>query len=151
MNIITFLKSHLDDLQNRTEGINRNRMVIDQSQLTKYLDSHHSSQNNILIGVVPDVNSNDANADYFQNTIVMQLMVLEKTTYDMHDYDSFFGIFERAYNQILHIQSLLLQDSLKGCNELRFLNTNSINISPVWNLSSCNGFQINYNLNISIY
>lgn len=150
MNIITFLKSYLQDLQDRTDGINYNRMVIDQSQLTKYLDSHHSSQNNILIGVVPDVGSDASNSDYFQNTVIMQLMVLEKTSYSMHDYDSYFSIFENAYNQIQQIQNHLLQDSLSGCNELRFLNANTINIKPVWNLSSCNGFKILFNLDVSL-
>ena len=150
MNVITWLRSYLQELEDNIDGINRNRMVIDKSQLTKYLNDHQSTQNFILIGVVPDLSGKGESADSFQLKNTTQLMVLERTTYSEHNYEQFYEIFERVYDTIEEMVKKMLADSLTGCAQMRMLNTQSIQIIPVWNESSCNGWKILFNFDMSL-
>lgn len=150
MNIVTWLRTYLQDLETNIEGINRNRMVIDKSQLTKYLNDHQTTQNYLLIGVLPDMSGKGETADQFLLKNTTQLMVLQKTTYSEVNYEQFYKIFEDVYNVITLILNKMLSDSLTGCNEMRMLNAQSIQIIPVWNESSCNGWKILFNFDMNV-
>lgn len=149
MGKVHWFRDYLIGLQAVIPGINRNRMVIDKSQLTKYLNEHSSLDNLLLIGVLPDYAGKGANADDFKLSNTMQLMVLKKTTYSEHDYDEFYNIFEETLITIEDILKQLLDDST-SCTELRFLNTSSIQIVPVWNESSCNGWKLMFSFDVML-
>ena len=150
MGKINWFKGYLQEIQDNVAGINRNRMVIDNSQLTNYLDSHASAQNMLLIGVLPDFGSKGSSGDDYKQSATTQLMVLKKTTYSEVNYDEFFQIFEDAYLIAELVLKKLLADSLSGCNNLRFLNVQSIQIVPVWNLSACNGWNIIFSFDLDL-
>jgi hypothetical protein len=150
MNKITWFKGYLQELQNTIAAINRNRMVIDKSQLTKYLNDHQSTQNYLLIGVLPDFSGKASDPENFMLTNTTQLMVLSKTTYSEHNYDQFYQIFEDTYDVVELIVQKLITDSLNGCTNLRFLDAQSIQIQPVWNESACNGWKILFNFDIHL-
>ncbi|WP_026755024.1 hypothetical protein [Sediminibacter sp. Hel_I_10] len=150
MNIITWLKSYLDEVVTDIEGINRQKMVIDSSQLSKYLESHSSDFNNLLIGVLPDLNSKGDSAETFEQVAVCQFMILEKTGYSDINYDEFFAIFEKSYSQAQLVIKKMLDQQMRGCTVLRKLDVSSIKIVPVWNLSSCNGCNILFSFDTSL-
>lgn len=156
MNKIKWFKDYLQHLQDTIQppeglkGINRNRMVIDDSQLTKYLSEHQTDFNYILIGVMPEFGNNSTDGDNFKLSQQNEFMILEKTSYSEVNYDEYFKIFEDTYVIAELVVKKLLQDSLGYnrsilCTPLRFLKTTSINIQPVWNKSSCNGWSISFN------
>lgn len=148
MGKINWFKNYLQEVQDSIilEGrtpINRNRMVIDDSQLTKYLSEHQQDHNFLLVGVLPDFGSNAKDGDSFLLSASTQFMILEKTSYSEVNYDEFYDIFERAFIVAELIVKKLLDDHTgRNCGYLRFLKPNSIQIVPVWNKSSCNGWNI---------
>ena len=150
MGKINWFKGYLQEIQDTVAGINRNRMVIDNSQLVNYLDDHASTSNALLIGVLPDFNSKGTSGDDYKQTAATQLMILHKTTYSEVNYDQFFQIFEDTYLLVELVINKLLADSLSGCNNLRFLNVQSIQVVPVWNLSGCNGWNISFSFDLTL-
>lgn len=156
MNKITWFKDYLQHLQDTIVapqglmGINRNRMVIDDSQLTKYLSDHQTDHNLLLIGVMPEFGNTSTDGDNFKLSTQNQFMIVKKTSYSEVNYDEYFKIFEDTYIIAELVVKKLLEDSLgynqdNLCTPLRFLITSSINIVPVWNKSSCNGWSITFN------
>jgi len=148
MNKITWFKNYLQQTQDAITEIKRNRMVIDKSQLTKYLDDQSSASNFLLIGVLPDFSAKANTADDFRLVNTTQLMILKKTTYSEYNYDDFYGIFEETYAIVELVVKKMLNDSLQGCAEIRFLNPESIQIQPVWDESHCNGWKISFSLDM---
>ncbi len=147
MNKIKWFKNYLKSLQDAIVGINKNKMVITKDQLTDYLSEMSSENNFILIGVMPDFSGKGNNADDFKITNIMQLMILKKTTYSTYNYDDYFQIFEDTYSVIEEVLKKLLLDSL-SCNELRFIDVNTIKIEPVKDESSCNGWKVMFNFDM---
>lgn len=148
MGKINWFKNYLQEVQDTivldaVKPINRNRMVIDDSQLTKYLSEHQQDHNFLLVGVLPDFGSKASNGDNFLLSASTQFMILEKTSYSEVNYDEFYDIFERAFNVAEEVVKKLLNDHLSGnCGYLRRLEPSSIQIVPVWNKSSCNGWNV---------
>lgn len=150
MGKVNWFRGYLQELQDEVEGINRNKIVIDDSMLTKFLDDHSTDFNALLVGVLPDFNSKAREGDDYMQSAATQLMVLVKTSYSEVNYDEFFDIFEETYLLAEEVVKKLINDSLSGCNNLRFLNAQSITITPVWNRSSCNGWRIAFNFDLSL-
>ena len=151
MGKINWFKVYLQEIQDEIDDINRNKVVIEDSQLTKYLNDHQSDFNAFLVGVLPDFGSNAPNGDSFMLAASTQIMIVEKTTYSEYDYDEFMDIFERMFNIAELIVKKLLQDHLSNkCTYLRFLKPNSIQIVPVWNKSSCNGWNIIFSFDATL-
>lgn len=150
MSKIAWFKNYLQEVQsaiilNGATPINSNRMVIDDSQLTKHLSEHQSDHNFLLVGVLPDFGSSGTNGDNFKLSASTQFMILEKTSYSEVNYDEFYDIFDRAFEVVELVLQKLLNDHLSGgCGYLRFLNPQSIQVVPVWNKSSCNGWNITF-------
>ena len=149
MNTITWFKNYLQELQNTIEapenilGINSNRVVLDDSEVTKYLSELSELDNHLLIGVMPSFNSTGTDADSHQLKGYTQLLLLKKTSYSSNNYDDYIAIFEDAFEIATLIVNKLIKDAQEGkCNFLSLLNTNTIQIVPVWNKSACNGWNI---------
>ncbi|MFD2824811.1 hypothetical protein ACFS5M_14100 [Lacinutrix iliipiscaria] len=142
MGKINWFRSYLAGLKQEFSEINSQRLLIDKSALTKYLEAHQSDNNLLLVGIMPDFGGKGLNADEFKLTNITQLMVLKKTTFSEINHEEFLDIFEETYLVIEKILEYILNSSREGCTELRFLNTQNIKLVPVWNLSSCNGWKI---------
>ena len=75
------------DLQAAIPGINSNKTLIDWSQHNHFLKEHRVDQNNILLGIVPDIQS-IGTIDNFKTIVKITFMVLYKnntknTTHDV--------------------------------------------------------------------
>jgi hypothetical protein len=150
MGKIKWFREYLTEIQDAVPTINRNRVAIEKSQLTKHLDSHSSSDNFLLLGIIPDFSGKGSNGDDFKLVSVNQLWIVKKTTYSEENYEDFYDIFDETFITVEAVVNKLLQDHLSGCNQLRFLNVASIDIKPVWNESSCNGWKILFNFDLSL-
>lgn len=143
MNTITWFKNYAQELHDTIEGINRNRIVLDDSELTKYLSEHSEADNHLLVGVMPSFTSTGSNVDEHQYKGYTQLLILQKTSYSSESYDDYIGIFETAFSVASLVVEKLKEDASEGkCNFLSLLNISSIQIVPVWNKSACNGWNI---------
>lgn len=146
---ITWFKEYVQSIQDEIDAINRNKVIIEKDQLVKFLNSQSSAHNLLLIGLMPDFGGKGNNADEFKLVNITQFMVLKKTTYSEYDHDAFVNIYEETYVVLEQILNKLLKDS-RNCTELRFLNTPSIKIEPVFNLASCNGWKLMFNFDMFV-
>lgn len=156
MGKINWFKAYLQEIQDQIKNdsdeqlINRNKLVVDDSQLTNYLQNHRRSDNAMLIGVLPEFGANASDPDNFLFRASTMLMVLNKTNYSAENYDSYFQIFEDTYIIAEKIVKKLLTDSMAGCTYLRYLQPQSIQIVPVWNKSECEGWSIQFNFDATL-
>jgi len=150
MSKINWFKDYLKEIQDDCPEINKNKLVVDDSQLTNYLGSHKRADNIMLIGVLPEFGANATNPDNFLLRGSTLLMVLEKTNYSNENYDSYFQIFENTYIVAEKIVKKLLSDATRGCTYLRYLQPQSIQVVPVWNKSECEGWSIQFNFDATL-
>lgn len=142
MNPIQWLINYCTACQTAVSGINVNQVVVDDSQIIKFLADQTSEMNSILLGIIPDFSPNGDSADNFIASGSVAFFVLNKTTYSEYDHKGFIDIFKDTFPVVRDLVEKMLQDSREGCDVLRYLNTNTIHILPVWNKAGCNGWQI---------
>lgn len=142
MNQLAFLKQYAQELEDNLQVIKKNRIAIDKTQLVKHLTEMDSSQNLFLIVLVPDLSGRGQSAEQFKFNTATQLWIVKKTGYSEINYDEFYDIFIETLDAAKAVVKDMLSKSLSGCTNLRYLNTASIQIKPVWNESSCNGWRI---------
>lgn len=147
MGKVAWFKSYIESMQSEIETINRAQLVVIKEQLIKFLDDQSSSKNLLLLGIIPDYKGKGDNADEFKLANITQLMVLKKTTFSEYDHDGLVNIYEETLLTMELVVKKILNDS-SHCSELSFLNPNSINIVPVYNLASCNGWKLMFNFDM---
>ena len=149
MTPITWLRSYTQELHDSIEGINFNKIVVDDSEITDYLRELRSSDNLMLLGVVPESSATARDEDSFQLKTSSMFWVLEKTSDSNMPYDDMQAMWERTYVAAEAIIRKMMQDKIDGeCATLRRLDPNSITITPVWKKASTNGWVIEFNLDL---
>ncbi|MBL87226.1 MAG: hypothetical protein CMO82_11270 [Winogradskyella sp.] len=149
MGKVEWFKNYVQSLDDTFEEINRNRIVVVKSQLTKFLNSHKKNQNLLLLGILPDFSGKGNDADSFKLVNITQFYILKKTTYSEVDHDELMEIYEETYIVIEKVLKKILEDSL-SYSELRFLNTNSIKLEPVFDMDGCNGWKLMLNFDMFV-
>ena len=151
-NVISQFKAYCQHLQDTIQplpnqlAINKNKVVLDDSALTKYLSDMSEDDNHFLAGVMPSFGSSGTDVDNHQFKGYTQLLILKKTSYSERDYDEFLEIFEQAFDVVTDVVNKMKSDHASGkCVFLRYLNVTSLQILPVWNKSGCNGWNILFN------
>lgn len=144
MAIIKEFKDYLNEIQNEIEGINMNRMITHESQLTKYINDLSFEDNCLMLGLVPNFGNNSArNADTFALKGFTEIMILEKTDYSEITDEEFVEQFDRLFAIAQKVKQKLLNDHIDAsCNIVRKLDPSSIQIVDVYNSSQCNGWTI---------
>lgn len=147
MNTIAWLQSYVQELQDSIKALNFNRVVIDDGEVVKYLQDLRTSDNMILLGVIPEMTANSRDEDNFQLKGSHLLMILEKTSDSNMRYDDAMAMWERTYQAAEDVVRKLMTDKVEGdCATLRRLDPNSITIVPVWKKASTNGWLITFTM-----
>lgn len=137
------LKDLNENILQAIPEINYQQMIIDDSQLVKFLQELSSEQNLLLFSIIPDFNS-QGTKDSAQVTTVAQFLVLKKN-YDTIEHDQFVTDLVQAQDAAFKIQEYLIQQSEINC-DLRFFSESTWKMSPIWNLAGCNGYSINFSI-----
>lgn len=128
---------------------NFTNMVIDDTELSKFLKERVQEENSFFISVLPDFRMK-GQEDNSKWENILQFFILDKTDYSEHDHDAFLDIFVQTQIKAKAFVDKLLEDKAnhKGvfCGLLSWLDENSIIVSPVWKKDSCNGWTVEINL-----
>ena len=151
MNPIEWLRDYIEDCRTSIPGINANEVVVDDSQLVKFLNSQSSEKNSILVGVIPDFSPRGSNPDSYVPVASLSFFILNKTGYSDHNFDEFIDIFKDTFSPVQAIVEKMLNDATRGCDVIRFLDSGTIHILPVWNKAGCNGWQILFDLDYPLW
>lgn len=137
------LKDLNENILQAIPEINYQQMIIDDSQLVKFLQEISFDQNILLFSLIPDYNS-QGTKDSAQVITVAQFLVLKKT-YDNIGHDQFITDLKETEKASFKIQEYLIEQSEIDC-DLRFFSESTWQMSPIWNYAGCNGFSINFSL-----
>ena len=137
------LREMLVELKAKTPGINKILPVVDDSMLANKVSDLSSSDNMVLVGVLPRYASNGQNVDNVRTVPVTMLMVLEKCDYSGLSEDQFWEKYERTFQTIQKIKDEIIRMVSDDCpGYLSAIDVNSMEITPVWGKVECCGWTI---------
>jgi len=150
MAAIQDFKNYMDEIQEQIAGINLNKVVTSEKQLTKYLSDLERDQNALMIGLMPNFGNNSpSSGDAFRLKGFTELMIFEKTDFSELTEEKYVSQSDRLFAIAQLVNDKLLEDHLKGsCNIMRFLDPTSIQIVDVYNNSQCNGWTVVFTFDI---
>lgn len=150
MALIKEFKQYLIELQNEIEGINLNKMVIDETQLTKYINDMYSDQNALLLGLLPNFgNNNPRDADGLIWRGYTEFMIVEKTDYSTLTETELVDQYDRLYIIIDKIKDKIINDHTNDtCGFLRGLVPSGFQIVEIFNLAQCNGWTMTVSFDV---
>lgn len=151
MNAVTEIRQYTKEVQETIAGLNLHKVVIDDSQMTKVLSEMSPDHNCLLLGVIPDLSNYDANPDAFQPSTTTAFMILKKTDYSDHNHDEFLQIFEDTFEIARAVLAKMIGDATEGCSLLRYLDANTVLMTPIWNKNGCHGWTINFQLDMPLW
>lgn len=136
----------LQELKSEIEGINKAWLVVDDSQLGNTLERRSAEDNAFLVGVLPSYGTN-GKRDAVKDTLVSQLLIIEKTDYSELTEEEFVNIFERTYQLAKKVRNFLIEKMESGCYiSFANLDIDGIEIVPIWKKSQCNGWSVEFSL-----
>lgn len=143
MALIREFKNYMDEIQAEIAGINLNKMVTSEKQLSKYITDLQREDNALMLGLLPNFGNNSpANADTFKLRGFTELMIMEKTDFSELTDDEFVNQYDRLFEIAVAVQNKILEDHTEGCGIMRFLDPSSVQIVDVYNNSQCNGWTV---------
>lgn len=143
MALIQQLKLYMNEIQEQVPGINLNKMVTSEKQLSKYINDLQSDDNALMLGLMPNFGNNSpAHADSFKLKGYTELMIMEKTDFSELTDEEFVAQYDRLFELATVVVAKLLADHTDGCGIMRFLDPTSIQIVDVYDNSQCNGWTV---------
>ncbi|WP_417237189.1 MULTISPECIES: hypothetical protein [Flavobacteriaceae] len=150
---VTFLDNYTLRLKNAINTINYAELIVDDSQMVKFLNEVSKFDNHLLFGVIPDIPSSGTNIDNFQFRPQTMFLVLQKTDYASITHAEFKTLMQDTLMSAKAVIDKMLEDkedySAEGCMYMKQLNISSINLQPIWGKAGCNGWSIEFNFDSS--
>ena len=134
----------MDEIQTQIPGINLNKLVTSEKQLSKYISDLETADNALMLGLMPNFGNNSPQSgDEFRLRGFTELMIMEKTDFSELTDAEYVAQSDRLFEIATAVKNKLLEDHLDGsCNLLRFLDPTSIQIVDVYDNSQCNGWTV---------
>ncbi|WP_396153714.1 hypothetical protein [Flavobacterium sp.] len=141
------LRTLLQECQDEIPGINRNELVLDDSELTNFLKDFKVTDNCMLIGVMPQFNVK-GQEDSIQFVNQLQFMVVKKSAdKDFKNQDEYLQMFHDTQALMMLLVGKLLGEKLEDlCGDFSNIVEESISIYPVWRKAQCNGWALEIDL-----
>lgn len=153
MILIDSINQYGNNLLTKIPDLKKFFIVVDDSQVVKFLSDVTEDDNLMLFGYVPSHQSEGTNIDNVQNRDSMLWVVLNKIDRN-EGQQALIDSFSRCQLAALEIEKIMLQDKPNfggPCSLMRQLQITSIKIDPVYALAGCDGYEINYELLTPIY
>ena len=143
MILISEFKTYVEEKKNALPLVNFAKVVVKEDEVTKFLQSVKSTDNQIMVAVMPDARSNARDEDNVRLNNATGFMFLEKTDYGAEKYEKWLDVFERTQESAVAFMRQLIYDRTNGpCDFVRWLDVSNISIEPVSGLASCNGWLV---------
>jgi hypothetical protein len=141
------LKTLLQECQDEIPGINRNELVLDDSELTNFLKDFKVTDNCMLIGVMPQYTAK-GQEDSIQFVNQLQFMILKKSAdKDFKNQDDYLDMFQETQGlMVLFVEKLFGEKVEDLCGDFSNIVEQSISIYPTWRKAQCNGWTLEIDL-----
>lgn len=145
MILIPELDAYLQQKKANLAAINFVRCVVGKDEVVNFLNIVKSTDNQILLALIPDANTNKSkNEDNVNFNNALSFLFLEKTDYsETSKYEEWLAVFSRTQVTALAFVQELIKDKSEGpCSFNRFLDVPNISVNPEVGLASCNGWSV---------
>ena len=143
------LNEFLIETKNTITEINFATLVIDDSELVKFLKERELEDNAFLIAVVP-MHTLSGSEDTFKWVNKMQFMILEKSAdKDFENHADYIAMFSRTQAIAKKFVTAVINstgDNGEFCGLFNDIDYNSIQIDVVWRKAQCNGYEIIFDM-----
>lgn len=144
MILIPEFKAYVKTTEDKLPLVKFSKVVVEKDEVVKSLQQLKSTDNQIMLAVMPDARSNAKDEDSVRMNNATAFFFLEKTDYGAERYEKWLDIFERTQTSAVAFIRQLIRDSRgeSGCGFVRELDPNNITIEPVSGMASCNGWVV---------
>jgi UTP:GlnB (protein PII) uridylyltransferase len=143
------LKEFLIETKLAITAINTTRIVVDDSQLIKFLKELKDADNFILIAVMPSFDITGTENQTKWNNRLMFMILAKNAKRDLtHDeYVDLMGASQQAARDFVNymLERKIGEDN-SFCGLMNELDEGSISINPVWEKAQCDGWMIEIDL-----
>jgi len=141
------LKSLLLESQTEIEGLNKNLLLLDDSELTNFLKDLKISENCVLIGIMPQFVPKGTE-DSIRFISQLQFMILKKSAdKDFKNHDEYLQMFADTQDLMgLFVAKLFGEKMEDLCGGTAEYIEESLSIYPVWRKAQCNGWALEIDL-----
>lgn len=135
-------RSYLDGIKTAVPEINKLTMLQDPSEWTKHMNGLSSADNLLMCGIVPSFGNNSPRSvDEFQTKVFGEILVVKKVDVSAESQDGYIDAFDDTLIAVEKVKDILLEDHSNGCNIMRKLQPESVQVVPFstsqakgWNL-----------------
>lgn len=148
---INQLQEFVAECKAEIDEINSAKVIITIEDLSKIMNDHATDDNILMIGIVPEHDISGHEDSSVANN-GCGFYFLEKTDYSDVTQDGYLSVFVRTQEVALKFITKVLADKAEGnhCGLFQLLSDNTIQVSPVKALSSCNGYFVSLDFNTYI-
>lgn len=143
-------RAYILEIENTITEITKSETVMDESQLNKFLKDIEIDVN-LVMGIIPK-HRFTGNAQNLQSNDITSILVLKKIERSEQYHEDFLDTISNLQEITKKVIDKILADyeDDDNCSFIRKLNLPSFDINPIWGISSCDGYQIDFSLNTEI-
>lgn len=146
MLLIPDLRSYIDSLKAFFPEIERSEVVIDDSQLTKFLQDVPDDGKFQVVGLIPKHNP-FGNIDIAQSRDRSTILLLKKVDRSSQTHNNFLDAFAEAQELVRKVVLKMGADKMsETCGIMEYLDFDSLDMDAIWQLASCDGYKIDFSL-----
>lgn len=141
-------QTYLEHLKETIPAINTVHLAMDDDQIADFVKDMRSSDNMLLVGIIPSHQPRSVNEDTVMNKDLVALLVLQKGDRKIK-HSEFLQVLHGCQLAAKTIELQLLEDMYSyngGCSFLSLLEVDSITIEPVRALAGTDGYEINFSM-----
>lgn len=143
-------RTYITQIKEAIAEITASNTVIDDSQINKFVKELVSDAI-LILGIIPKHNfaGKDEN---LQSKDVTSILVLKKIERSDQLHEDFLDSMQELQEVTKKVIDKLMADynDEDNCSFMRKLILPSFDINPIWGLSSCDGYQIDFSLNTNV-
>jgi hypothetical protein len=143
------LREFLEETKTAITEINFQQLVVDDSELEKFMQERSDTDNVMLFGVVPDFQLRGQEDAVKWNNQLLFFIVKKSSSRDL-THEKYLEVFEDTQEVARKFVDKIITDkhnnNLMGCPFLQEIDESSVAVNPVWRKAQCNGWVIEFDL-----
>lgn len=145
---LSAFRAYVQLLEDTFPEITISKVVMDDAQINNFLEDVKESDKHVLVGIIPK-HKPIGDADWLQSKDTMSFLILKKVDRSDTTHNDFLDTIQSAQDITRKIVLKMAEDNINGgndCSIMARLDVPSIDINPIWALSSCDGYEIDFSL-----
>ena len=138
-------RNYITSFKDTVAEITQAEVVMDDSQINSFLKDQDPNTN-IILGIIPKHNFG-GNIDTLQSSDRIAILVVRAVDRKNQDQKIFLDTIAEMQDIAQKVLDKMTADytNEESCSFMRYLEPDSIDVNPIWGLSGCDGYEIDFN------